>query len=222
LSFDDGWKSIYDNAFPLLQKARVKSTHYIVSGYLDAMQFPHYVNIEHIVDLQQAGHEIGCHTVSHRHLPQEPDALIRDEIVLSKTYLERLSVHVATFAYPYGEYDKRVVATVKDAGFECARSTIRGFNDTQTERFLLKVQAVKSSTNFDEITAWINRALEDGTWLILMFHQIDYGGREWSTTPEMLASILDYLNGKNAKTVTVSEGIKMLTTIVDESTALND
>ena len=210
LSFDDGWKCIYDNAFPLLEKAGVKSTHYIITGYLDAVQMPQYMNAEHILALQKAGHEIGCHTVAHKHLPVEPDELIRDEINLSKAYLQKLDINAESFAYPYGEYDDRVVQVVKDAGFLCARSTIRGFNDQDTDPLLLKVQAVKVDTKVSEVSSWIDQALKDKTWLILMFHQIDHGGREWSTTPEILSEILDYINLKQIQPVTVSDGMTEL------------
>jgi len=50
------------------------------------------------------------------------------------------------FAYPFGEYDKRVISTVKQPGFSGARSVIRGFNDRTTDHYLLRCQAVKVTT----------------------------------------------------------------------------
>jgi peptidoglycan/xylan/chitin deacetylase (PgdA/CDA1 family) len=210
LTFDDGWRSIYDNAFPILRRAGIKATYYIVSGYLDASQFPLYMSIDHVRELYRARHEVGCHSVSHRHLPQEPDALVESEIVCSKQFLSRCGFNAETFAYPFGEYDERVIATVTRAGFIGARSIQKGFNDSSTDPMLLRIQAVKVNTKLSEVIAWINLARSQDKWLILMFHQIDEEGREWSARPETLEQIVGEIQRRSVKTVTVAEGLRAM------------
>jgi peptidoglycan/xylan/chitin deacetylase (PgdA/CDA1 family) len=211
LSFDDGWKSIYDNGFPILKRAGFKATHYIVSGYLDESQFALYMHMEEVKELELAGHEIGCHSVSHRHLPQEPFNLIQGEVVLAKKYLANHGITSETFAYPYGEFDDCVVDVVKTAGFRGARCTERGFNDEMTDPFLLKVQAVKVSTQLFEVVEWLDQAIAENKWLILMFHQIDTEGREWSCRPEMLQNIVDEIARRGIRPVTVREMLPLWT-----------
>jgi peptidoglycan/xylan/chitin deacetylase (PgdA/CDA1 family) len=210
LTFDDGWRSIYENALPILQRAGIKSTCYVVSGYLDDEQFPAYMNTTQIFELNAQGHEIGCHTASHKNLPKETDSIIESEVNLSLKFLRGLGVSVQTFAYPFGEYDSRVVRTVKDAGFLGARSVERGFNDQTTDRFLLQCRAVKVSTTVSEVIAWIESARSQAKWLILMFHQIDEEGREFSARPQTLSRIADYLRENDVRTLTVREGLKEL------------
>jgi len=210
LSFDDGWRSIYENAFPILQQSSIAATHYIISGYLDNSQYPHYMNLGQVRELERAGHEIGCHTVSHRHLLQEPVSLVESEVFLSKAFLSGRGFQVTTFAYPYGEYDDRVLDVVRRAGFSGARGVGRGYNDGSTDKLLLNVQPVKSSTTAREVVGWIEKAVADKTWLILMFHQVDYESREWSTTPEILREIVDFIKNQNVSTVTVNEGLGVL------------
>jgi peptidoglycan/xylan/chitin deacetylase (PgdA/CDA1 family) len=210
LTFDDGWRSVYENAFPILDRTGIKATHYIISGCLDDAQFPAYMNAEQVTDLSRRGHEIGCHTAGHKHLPQETDSIIESEVVLSLKYLRNLGIPVDTFAYPYGEYDERVLTTVGGAGFLGARSILRGFNDQSTDRFLLECQAVKVSTRLPEVIAWIESARAQDKWLILMFHQIDEEGREWSSRPEMLAEIVKHLQEHRVRTITVREGLRAL------------
>jgi|ERR1051325_5490724 peptidoglycan/xylan/chitin deacetylase (PgdA/CDA1 family) len=212
LSFDDGWKSVYDNAFPLLEKAGIKATYYIVSGYLDDAQFPLYMNAADIFDLARASHEIGCHTVSHKHLPQESDKIIDNEIILSLAFLRGLGITIETFAYPFGEFDTRVLSAVNTTGFSGARSVIRGFNDESTDRFLLRTQVVKVTTPVSDVIAWIEYARTHRKWLILTFHQIDWEGREWSTRPETLAQILNYLRNHDVGTITVTQGLAAMRT----------
>src|SRR5437667_41092 len=129
LSVADGWRCSYEQGLPILDEAQLPSTHYIISGCLDDQQFPRYMNVDHLRDLTARGHEIGCHTASHKRLPTETQRIIEEEILLSRRYLERLVGSVETFSYPYGEYDQRIVAVVKRAGFLGARSVHDGLND---------------------------------------------------------------------------------------------
>jgi peptidoglycan/xylan/chitin deacetylase (PgdA/CDA1 family) len=69
----------------------------------------------------------GAHTRTHAHLPSLPDAAQRHEIAGSRTACEALAQQAVTqFAYPYGEYDARAEAVVRDAGFDCAVTTHEG------------------------------------------------------------------------------------------------
>jgi peptidoglycan/xylan/chitin deacetylase (PgdA/CDA1 family) len=210
LRFDDGWRCIYENALPILEEANLKSTHYIISGCLDDEQFPRYMNVDHIQDLAKRGHEIGCHTVSHKHLTAETTHIIKEEIILSKKYLEKLVGSVETFAYPFGEYDNRVLDVVKQAGFWGARSIHDGFNEDKTDTLLLKCKAVMVKTSISEVKKWIDFSQNNNVWLILMFHQIDNEGREWSSRPETLREVVDYVLDTKITTITIGEGVKKI------------
>src|SRR3989449_7726027 len=81
LSFDDGWRCSYEQGLPILDEMQLPSTHYIISGCLDDQQFPRYMNVDHLRDLTARGHEIGCHTASHKRLPTETQRIIEEEIL---------------------------------------------------------------------------------------------------------------------------------------------
>jgi peptidoglycan/xylan/chitin deacetylase (PgdA/CDA1 family)/SAM-dependent methyltransferase len=68
----------------------------------------------------QPRHAIGAHSVHHLSLPLHP-ALQVEEVVESKRELERLLGRpVTTFAYPYGDVDRRTIERVQHAGFSTA------------------------------------------------------------------------------------------------------
>ncbi len=210
LSFDDGWRCVYENALPILEEAGVKSTHYVISGYLDDEQFPRYMNGADIRNLASRGHEIGCHSASHQHLTTETPSILREEIVLSRRYLENLVGPVETFAYPYGEYDDRVLAAVKLTGFIGARTIQAGFNTQAVDPFLLKCQGVNLHTTMHEIAKLVDSARRQNAWLILTIHQVDHEGRPWSSTPETVRAIARHLVRTGVTTITVRDGLKML------------
>ncbi|MFA4960801.1 MAG: polysaccharide deacetylase family protein [Candidatus Pacearchaeota archaeon] len=210
LSFDDGWLSGYENALPILVKHDFKGTFYVVSSYLDGKQFPRYMNKEHIRELAVKGNEIGSHTVSHKHLLAETSTIVWDELSIAKKYLEEIVGNVRTFAYPYGEYTSEVIDAVKKAGYLGARSTIRGWNNNSADPYLLKVQAVRVEVEPEEVYTWIDIAVKKNAWLILMFHQVDYEGRIWSTTPDKLENIASYISREKVRVITIDEGLRLI------------
>ncbi len=80
---------------------------------------------EDIVALADGGLvEVGAHTVTHPRLAGLPRDDQLEEIRSSKQLLEQLiGRRVESFSYPYGEYDRASVASVRAAGFPSACAT---------------------------------------------------------------------------------------------------
>ena len=136
LSFDDDWESQYTYAFPLLKKYGFTATFYI---WVAVVGRKHHMTWDEIRALSAAGMQIGCHSMTHPYLTRvEKDETLRREILGAKQIIEdRVGVPVTTFAYPFGQYDERVVAMVKEAGFTSARSTWPGVVHSQEGLFSL-------------------------------------------------------------------------------------
>jgi len=116
LSFDDGFKDFYTDAFPILKKHNVTAISYIVYSFLDGQDYMSWDQAREV-----AGHnliEIGSHTLNHAYLPGIQEEYATNELVLSKKNLEAdFGVKVTSFAYPYGNYDKKTLELVKKAGY---------------------------------------------------------------------------------------------------------
>ena len=79
------------------------------------------------------------HTKFHPILPHCTETECRQEILGSKTDLERfLKVECSHFSYPNGDYTEREIEIVKTAGFRSARTTIIGWNTLDTAPYQLK------------------------------------------------------------------------------------
>ena len=210
LHFDDGWKSIYDNAIPILNKAGIKSTQYIVSHRLTG--FSGYVNKEEVLDMQAKGHEIGSHTETHQHLTALSEDDMRKEILDSRDDLLLIGASpVRTFAYPFGDYNSNTDSIIRNSRYyTSARTSNAGFNTKTTDKFLLERQPVTVNTSASQIKSWIDTSLYDKLWLILAFHNVDYTGSQYSTTPEVIQEVTDYLTTKKARVVTTTEAIALM------------
>ena len=79
------------------------------------------------------------HTQFHPILPHCTETECRQEILGSKTDLERLlKVECSHFSYPNGDYTEREIEIVKAGGFRSARTTVIGWNTLETTPYQLK------------------------------------------------------------------------------------
>jgi peptidoglycan/xylan/chitin deacetylase (PgdA/CDA1 family) len=157
ITFDDGFLNNLTHALPVLQQHGFSSTCYVVSQRLGqsnvwdhaqgVAQTP-LMNHLQLSQWQSGGQEIGVHTRHHVHLTECHDALAEEEILLSKTELERSSEHALEhFCYPYGQYAAKHVDMVRAAGFKSATLTQRGRCHAGCDLMQLpRVPVLRSST----------------------------------------------------------------------------
>ena len=79
------------------------------------------------------------HTQFHPILPYCTETECRQEILGSKTDLEKLlGIECSHFSYPNGDYTEREIEIVKASGFQSARTTNIGWNTLETGPYQLK------------------------------------------------------------------------------------
>jgi len=125
ITFDDGYRSIYTTAFPLLKKYEFPFTVFINTAPIE-QKLPQFMNWKELQDLIDHKGSVANHSVNHLHLIRQSQAdkssnlesLIRNEIMNAQSVLERNLSHVLkAFAYPYGEYSLKTKSIVKSLGF---------------------------------------------------------------------------------------------------------
>lgn len=124
LTFDDGYRSVYEEAFPLLSSLDWPA---VLNLKVDNLFEPWGLSPARVRELVAAGWEIAAHTISHPDLRTLDDASLDREVAGSRAELaRRFGGPVDFFSYPAGQYDARVVAAVRRAGFRGATTTIEG------------------------------------------------------------------------------------------------
>ena len=111
LTFDDGPKSQYTNAKPILDKYGYKATFDIICNDVGDNG---YLTWEDIIALYNEGYDIGSHTMSHDDLDSQSDKGIEYEVGGSKECLFDHGINPTSFAYPTntGAENTAVVNTV--------------------------------------------------------------------------------------------------------------
>ncbi|UCC67889.1 MAG: polysaccharide deacetylase family protein [Armatimonadota bacterium] len=135
ITFDDGYRCLYEQALPVLAEFGFGATVFLVAGALgDTNTWEQAVGdvaepmleLRQIREMQEADIEFGSHTMGHPHLTALPEEAARREVVESRRNLEdSLQAPCLNFAYPYGDWDARVRDLVAEAGYEAACTTRR-------------------------------------------------------------------------------------------------
>jgi peptidoglycan/xylan/chitin deacetylase (PgdA/CDA1 family) len=143
ITFDDGFASVLELAFPILSEVGLVGTVFVVTGYADTgrpldwfdatnadesdVRGLSWSELERLVG---AGWEIGSHTRTHPRLPQLHDDALTSELSGSREACERaLGRTCRSLAYPFGDVDERVVAATRAAGYEAAAALPVGEQD---------------------------------------------------------------------------------------------
>ena len=89
------------------------------------------------------------HTQFHPILPYCTEAECRQEIIGSKSDLEKLlEIKCSHFSYPNGDYTQREIQIVKASGFRSGRTTDIGWNTPWTAPYQLKTVPIADDAGF--------------------------------------------------------------------------
>ncbi len=221
MSFDDGYKSAFDHISLL---GSYKGSFFITTENMlgatacDGDCYTDYMTIANAKSLYDAGNDVSSHTRSHpdlttiTNLPWEVDGSRLD-------LLTATGIPVNTLAYPFGTMNDTVKNSLESAGYVGARTVdSTELNTKSTDRYALYAKQVNSDTTVADVQGWIDEAIANKQWLILVFHNITdscsypsgiNGTDSYCTTPGNLSSIVAYLNskGSSVNVITAKQGL---------------
>jgi len=134
ITIDDGYKSAVVYAAPILKQYGYPWTFFIYPDFVTVNEGKGAVSWNDLLALQADGVDIESHSMTHPQLPkhtqkwkgsihalspEEYDEWLTNETLGSKTLLEqKMGKTIASFAYPYGAYNKEVEAKAIAAGYQ--------------------------------------------------------------------------------------------------------
>jgi peptidoglycan/xylan/chitin deacetylase (PgdA/CDA1 family) len=144
ITFDDGYRDNFTEAFPILLERRIPATIFVATGLITAGRYRDQpmLTAAHIREMADHGVAFGAHTVTHAILSALSPHAAASEISRSKAQVEELAGREAiAFAYPNGrrgDFSDDDVAAVRACGFRCGVTTIHGANAPAQDPFLLR------------------------------------------------------------------------------------
>ncbi|MGQ0714785.1 MAG: polysaccharide deacetylase family protein [Gemmatimonadaceae bacterium] len=131
VTFDDGYRSMLDGAWPAIRAHGWSATTFLVTGHIggtnawDPNERPApLLTADDVLALRREGMTFGSHTRSHRPLTHLPAPAVEAELAASRRDLERLlGEPVWTLAYPFNNQNADVREAARRAGY---RAAVRG------------------------------------------------------------------------------------------------
>jgi peptidoglycan/xylan/chitin deacetylase (PgdA/CDA1 family) len=130
LTFDDGYRSVYDIAFSALLRSGFTATVFLAVGRgrtgpndtLPSLSGRPMLSWGEIRAMHRSGITFGAHTLTHADLTRLPLPGIREQVQESKARIEdALGAPVGCFAYPYGAADRQSRRIVAESfGYACS------------------------------------------------------------------------------------------------------
>ncbi len=145
ITFDDGYRDIYTDAFPNLVENGLTATVFLATGLVGTRKDGREcLTWREVRELYSQGIEFGSHTVNHPELVRLGPKEVEEEIGRSKDAIEqKLGAPVKSFSYPYAfpEADKKFVRTLRNMlekqGYQNGVSTIIGRAGSRSDRFFM-------------------------------------------------------------------------------------
>ena len=126
ITIDDGWLSVYTDAFPILREFNYPFTMYLYKNYVD--RGGKSLSSAMIREMIAAGATIGSHSVSHpypkvvkknqRQGPEVYRAFLQKELGDSKKFLEsKFGQAISTYVYPGGFFTPEMFPIARENGY---------------------------------------------------------------------------------------------------------
>jgi peptidoglycan/xylan/chitin deacetylase (PgdA/CDA1 family) len=156
LTFDDGWESMYDIAFPILKKYGFPGALFV---YTDFIGKDRAMSWDQIRELAEYGFDIQSHTKTHRDLTESGEngsfedyfGGLKEELIISSYEIFRhLNKKCTCLAYPHGKTNRFVTALLTEHGYRAGFTTDEGQNPFFINNFLIRRTRISGEWGMEE------------------------------------------------------------------------
>lgn len=175
LTFDDGYASDYEIVLPVLLRAGMSGTFFLIT---DNIGKPGYLTWDQVREMYHQGMCIGSHSASHCQLTHIGEAAAKEELARSRQVLEnQLGGEVSAFSFPYGAYTSTLCGLALEAGYRFVCTSDHG--SAKDGQRIIPRNAIHSKMNWRDV----ERLMQFGPLVRTQLYALD-------TTKKLLKGML--------------------------------
>ncbi len=167
ITIDDGYRSAYEIAFPILKKYGFPATVYVYSDFINTGMALTWAQMS---EMQASGLvDIESHSKTHTSmalLPNEQNgAAYKERVTREVTVPEgvlsaKLAKPVKHFAYPYGDTSPTVMSVLEERGYGTATTVQRGGNPSFADPLILRRDMVYSDDKLSDFQKYVDTRVD--------------------------------------------------------------
>jgi peptidoglycan/xylan/chitin deacetylase (PgdA/CDA1 family) len=210
-TFDDVPKSAATVGAAILDAHDAHGTFYVIGSQVGtSAPLWDMVDGDDVVALHRGGHEIACHTFSHKRACDLDAETLNAEIERNQQYLRSLdsSIRIENFAYPFGYGSfvrKRQLKTV----FKSCRSIVPGINSGSVDlQFLRAMPLIDRRIDRDGIERAFDEAQTANGWLIFYTHDVADEPSPYGCSPALLNGALEAASRRKIPVLNMAEALQ--------------
>ena len=173
LTFDDGYRALYDVVLPGLESRGVPFHVFLITDYVGrknewdiklGRRAFHHLDWAEIAEMASRGVTFGAHGASHGDLTRMPRREVGAELERSKAAIEKhLERPVRTVSYPFGRYNSAVKEAAREAGYEAAFSMYPAHRNDHFDPLAIR----RNGVYIIDPVGWIEAKLKPGPFFWL-------------------------------------------------------
>jgi len=205
-TFDDVPKSAVTDGASALEARGARGTFYVSGSTVGRGTL---ADADDLVALHARGHELACHTFSHRQVVDMDAAAMAADIDRNRRFFQSLrsSIEPANFAYPFGVGSltgKRWLGR----RFRSGRSIMPGVNAGRVDlQFLKSCPLIDRQMDGAAIDRLLDQTAAVGGWLIFYTHDVADGPSIYGCSRQLLDHALDAAGRRGIAIRNIAEGL---------------
>lgn len=172
ITFDDGFRDFYTEAFPIMDRYGFRATVFLPTSFIGkkrkAFNSKECLIWEEVKELKRKGTTFGSHTVNHLQMQAMSNKEIENEMIYSRDSIEEnIGCPVESFSYPFAypeenNFKKKLRDILEKCGYKNGVSTRVGTTGIDDDFFAMKRIPVNSS---DDIRLFKAKLEGEYDWL---------------------------------------------------------